>query len=374
MLNNHIIKIWGILFLYSLPLFSQGGDYFLKGTVNKRFNNMPVMLFTFYNDTIRSVDTTIVKKGCFQFRGKEYIKDFSLLTIGNYPDEVKSADVILEKGEIEVDMDNQIVKGGGLHDLYLSYNDSIKHYLLQINKLYEKQDDRIVLEGTPVYRKYLEWGKFTINFKKKNITNLVGQKVFRDGIDKSIAENLFIGSENAFFAILELADDDLKRLKWMKVYIEQFEKLRKEKESKNSLLHKKFIDFEMETLDGEIRKLSDFVGQSRCLVLEFWASWCNPCIAEIPRLKKIYDVYKENGLEIVSISLDHSKKAWKQAVERVDAPWQHFHRVEECSTEPKKSYKIKGIPYIVVLDKEGTIVNVKSRGDALRRVVDEMLK
>ena len=87
-----------VCLLISFNLFSQSSNFTLKGKIDSRFNDMPIMLFTFKADSIHSVDTTMIKNGSFVFHGNEYLKDEALLTAGNFPEEVISTYVFLEQG------------------------------------------------------------------------------------------------------------------------------------------------------------------------------------------------------------------------------------------------------------------------------------
>lgn len=375
MIEIRKIIIWGIFFFYSVFVHCQEDFYHLKGSINKKYDNTPIMLFTFYDDTIRSVDTTIVKNGTFHFEGKEYIKDYSLLTIGNYPYRVISLEVILEKGNTIVSMDNKrIIEGGKLHNLYITYMDTVMTYSRQVDKLIEEQGNEKVEKGTPVYDKYAEWGHYTLAFKKANITNLIGQKEFRAGAWKSFPELYAFGLDSAFHLVLDVADEELKGQKWIGKQIKSGKERVEKMKMQNSLIGEKIIDFEFQTPEKEKRKLSDYIGLSDALVIDFWASWCGPCIAEMPRLKKTYNKYKDKGLVVISISLDDSKKVWDKAMAKVNVPWIHLCDFNGNRSELTKAYNISAIPFILLIDKNGTIIDINLRGDSLDESIEALIK
>ncbi|HXO76541.1 MAG TPA: TlpA disulfide reductase family protein, partial [Puia sp.] len=84
-------------------------------------------------------------------------------------------------------------------------------------------------------------------------------------------------------------------------------------------LHKEAADFTLPTPAGENLRLSSLRGQY--VLVDFWASWCMPCRAEIPHLKELYVQYHAAGLEIVSISIDAHPEAWKRAMGQEQMPW-----------------------------------------------------
>lgn len=122
-------------------------------------------------------------------------------------------------------------------------------------------------------------------------------------------------------------------------------------------------EFSYPTPDGK-KKLGpqDFKGE--ILVLDFWASWCGPCRAEIPYLKEAYREYHTQGVAFLSVSIDKDEAAWRKAMKEEKMPWMQV-QAPKAGKEVMKLYQFSGIPYILVLDKEGRIVGKNLRGKAL---------
>ena len=106
--------------------------------------------------------------------------------------------------------------------------------------------------------------------------------------------------------------------------------------------------------------------------MDFWASWCGPCRREIPNVKKQYERYKDNGFEVISISIDKDEQAWKKALEEENLPWPNFLDREGISD----IYKIKSIPAMFLMKSDGTIIaeSTDARGEALSKRLSSMLK
>lgn len=114
----------------------------------------------------------------------------------------------------------------------------------------------------------------------------------------------------------------------------------------------------------------DFKG--KVLVLDFWASWCGPCRAEIPHLKEAYEKYHRQGVDFLSVSIDKDGAAWRKAMKEENMPWAQA-QAPKAGKDVMKQYQFSGIPYILVLDKEGRIVGKNLRGKALMDKIEEVL-
>jgi len=128
-------------------------------------------------------------------------------------------------------------------------------------------------------------------------------------------------------------------------------------------------DFTLQAPDGKDVSLSDYRG--KIVLLDFWASWCGPCLREVPNVKKVYDKFHDKGFEILSVSLDDKKDNWVNAIEKNDLNWGHVSSLKGWSCPVAKLYNVSGVPAMLLLDKEGKIVATKLRGDLLMEKVAE---
>ena len=125
--------------------------------------------------------------------------------------------------------------------------------------------------------------------------------------------------------------------------------------------------------EGKEVRLSDFRG--KFVLVDFWASWCGPCMDEMPNVKAIYEKYHDRGLEIVGVSMDNNKANWERAIERAGLVWHHVSSLKGMNRCPvAKLYQVVAIPKLYIIGKDGKIIAKDLRGEELREKIDELFK
>jgi thiol-disulfide isomerase/thioredoxin len=131
------------------------------------------------------------------------------------------------------------------------------------------------------------------------------------------------------------------------------------------------VPFAAVDLDGKSVSPSDYKG--KVLLIDFWATWCGPCIAELPHLLEAYEAYHEQGFDILGISLDREgdrEKLVKFTEER-KMPWRQVYDGKFWQAEVAVMHDVQGIPYTILIGKDGKVIATNVRG---KRLIEEVKK
>lgn len=131
--------------------------------------------------------------------------------------------------------------------------------------------------------------------------------------------------------------------------------------------------------EGEEIKLSDLEG--KMVFIDFWASWCQPCVADIPNVVSAYEEYKDEsfkdgeGFTVFSVSLDQRKSAWTGAIERLNQKWpNHISDLKGWGSSHAELYNVNSIPRAFLIDGEGKLVYSNIRGHQLENLLSGLTK
>ena len=134
-----------------------------------------------------------------------------------------------------------------------------------------------------------------------------------------------------------------------------------------------FVDIALPGPQGQTVRVRDYVDQNKLVLIDFWASWCGPCMREMPTVVKAYELYHGKGLEIVGVSLDKDKASWLAAIEQTGQKWPQMSDLKGWDCLGAQFYGIQSIPANVLIDEHGKIVAKDLRGDALLEEIESRL-
>ena len=144
--------------------------------------------------------------------------------------------------------------------------------------------------------------------------------------------------------------------------------------SENTAVGKTMPDFTLPTPSGEQLSAMSEVAKHKVTILDFWASWCGPCCEEMPNMVSLYEKYKDKGLGILGISLDNDKDKWMEGVAAMNMTWTQVSDLNGWQTQPVELFQVRAIPYMVIVDRQGTILEKGLRGPALEQFVEKQLQ
>lgn len=161
-------------------------------------------------------------------------------------------------------------------------------------------------------------------------------------------QNIFVHSEDELTAMVERVSvcPDTARVSLNKRGLDW---------SKKYALVRKYSDFHVDDTNGEAKQFSSYMEPGQYTFIDFWASWCGPCRAAIPHVRKLHNQYA-GKIKVLSISCDESPEAWKKAMDKEQMEWTQLRLNPDQLAEAGNLYAISAIPRLILIDPEGKIV------------------
>ena len=355
-------------------LASCGGkdSYRIKGVVEGIENGTVMTLSTLDYDGLTELDSVKVKGGRFSFKGNTDTAQIAVITY-ELDDDLRGCELFIERGKILVHIDGeaggQNVSGTPNNDAFQKFYDDTQILNDEADELEDKIRITLATQGDPTSL-YAQMGDLQERFK-----NLLGQSIEENAnrlyAYQQLIDNYSLFEPEEVMALLEklaptfgydLAFNQLTALINMQL--------------STSLGHQ-YIDFEAPVLDRKYGfsnkvSLSQYVEKNKIVLLDFWASWCAPCMNEVPNLKAAYNKFKSKGFEIVSVSVDDGTDEWIEAVKDNGMNWvQLWNGEEDLANTAASKYSITAIPATFLIDADGTIIGRNLRDKELEEALED---
>ena len=341
--------------------------YKISGTIANVADGEYVYLQEAKGREMIKLDSAVVTKGAFTFNGRQDEAVNRYITYTPAEGKRKMVDFFLENGNIIVAMgEENTVTGTANNDIYQAYKQESAVFNKEMRALYEKSKEEGLTEEqqAEIEKQYDEIdGKLNdLTFKTidANITNIVGIHLWPGN-----SYSMELDQLQALAAKVPAEFQSNERIAKLLERIKILEK---------TAVGQKFTDFTLPDTEGNPVKLGDIIAKNKYTLIDFWASWCGPCRAEMPNVVAAYKEYNKKGFGIVGVSLDNDADKWKKAIKDMNMTWDHISDVKGWQCEGAALYGVNSIPATVLVAQDGTIIARNLRGEAIKEKLAELLK
>ncbi|MDX1761465.1 MAG: TlpA disulfide reductase family protein [Christiangramia sp.] len=349
--------------------------YYLSGKIDGLENGKKVYISERDETTnsLKTIDTATIKDGSFEIDMEE--QDKPVLSFLRFEGVNGTVAFISENQKISFDVDkdsirNTKISGGKENAALTEYLDHFK----QLNQ-------KMVGMQKEMRQAMMEKDTAKLNSLRE------AQVELRDN-DLNFKKELFNNNKDSYVSVMVLTDllnmKSLSSSEVRELYAEVSEPIKETalgKSLKENLdnamaaeVGSKAPSFTAPNPEGKEVSLEESLG--KVTVVDFWAAWCKPCRIENPNLVRTYNKYKDQGLNVISVSLDRpgQKDRWIKAIEEDNLEqWDHVSNLQFWKDPIAKKYRVNAIPATFILDENGVIVAKNLRGDALSNKIGELL-
>lgn len=314
------------------------------------------------------MDTIIAKDGKFEISGTTDSTFFAM--IYNAKRQEINIPLFVEPGTITVNLSKNPgqskVSGTETNEKWQTLNDSVVKIGTQINRIATYIYDNQLTESeqkdqmAAIERLNKHFNSFITDYARKNIANEMGYFILTYYPEDVISNK----DKLDMIAKMPKAMRNRPAMKQLEQTL---------KGASRYDIGGKLEDFKMKNLDGKETSIMDLVKRHKVTVIDFWASWCGPCRSEMPSMVEMYKKLSGRGMGIVGISLDEQHEAWASAVKKLGMAWPQLSDLKGWQNEAAKMFNVTSIPFTVIVDKDGNILNKNLRGKELADYVESQL-
>ena len=355
-----------------MPLCVLGQGFTISGDVKGSADGQTVTLKQFQNMQPVDVATAVVTGGKFTIRGNAPQPEFSQLFVGS----AGPLQFFVENANMHIlfdleDLAQSKVTGSKENDLFMEFLTGLESFSARQMQLQNAFTALNAAGGiTPELRAGLvaqaeainnEQQAFQANFVMSNPGKVSSAFLTVNFLMQALNAPQLQHIANSF-------DAAAQQSQWVKMLKDHIASLTQTAEGQL------FADITLRTPDDRPISISDIAGKGKYVLLDFWAAWCGPCRVANPHLVQIYNRYKDKGFEIVGISLDNNKEAWIKAIADDKLTWPQMSDLGHWNSAAARLYNIRGIPHMILLDRDGKIIakglNIATLSTKLAEIFD----
>ena len=360
--------IFNFLFFVLLFLSSCNSDnnFLIQGKINVEDDTKIYVLQADQNNQPFISDSVSVKSNSFSFNGVSATPKISYLQVEGVNGYVLA---ILENGSISAELykdsiSKSIVSGTKSNDDFIKYKSETKTLVDKMNSISFAAQDAIMngdIETAMELEKdynakgqevmLYEWDFITENLDSYMSALLL--EVFM--IENKVNKDSIIDVYESFSNRIKVSDVGKNISDLLLAYADPID------------IGELAPDFTGPSVDGSNITFSEVLG--KVTLLDFWAAWCRPCRIENPSLVRMHKKYKDQGLQIVGISLDKTKDQWLRAIEDDNLPWIHISNLDFWNDPIAQKYSIRSIPQSYLVDQNGVVIAKNLRGNDLEEKI-----
>ena len=345
---------------YSAAAAAQGDSVTIQGTAPAG----TTAVYWFADDKGRNVDSVAVENGNFSLKLEKGAASFATFVIGRG----NTFAVAVDGAPTKVDLAGKKVEGSALNGKFADIQGRLSAYTTQQMEIYAGVQ-AVAQDSSQAAKAAVEKAMARIDSLEK--AEMAELMAFCKSNNDNILPAYYLGLYYYMFGY-----DDLKELLSPSSAAYALPMAEAVKKHMAALAKRQpgadFTDLEMADMQGNPVKLSQWVGKGGYVLVDFWASWCGPCRAEMPNVVANYEKYKGKGFNVVGVSFDNNAEAWKKSVADLGMEWPQMSDLKGWACAAHEAYGVNSIPSSVLVGPDGKIVAADLRAEALGSKLKEI--